>query len=63
MLWAQLADEVADLVLAAELWPGDAGCARDRGVVDGFSVALELLDGVRAAARAAWRRRALAWAR
>jgi len=45
-LLAQLADEVADLVLAVEPWPGDAGCARDSGVVDGFSLALELLDGV-----------------
>ena len=46
VLLAQLADEVADLVLAVEPCPGDAGGARDRGVVDGRSLALELLDGV-----------------
>ena len=43
---AEVADEFADLVLAIEPCPGDAGGVCDGGVVHGLSLASQLLDGV-----------------
>ena len=43
---AEIADEVADLVLAVEPCPGDAGGVCDCGVVHGLSLAPQLLDSV-----------------
>ena len=43
---AEVADEVADLFLAVERCPGDAGGVCDCGVVHGLPLASQLVDGV-----------------